>query len=57
MQREILVSFREDLKNVQALDKIADALGVDRSGISRILVREKLKFEADTVLERYQRYK
>jgi metal-responsive CopG/Arc/MetJ family transcriptional regulator len=52
--KETTVQFREDPKVLEALDRIADAEGVGRSGLLRQLIREKIRLEADSVLTRYK---
>lgn len=57
MQREIKISFLEDKKYIEELDKIADSLGTDRSSMLRIILRDRLKFEADALIARYNKNK
>jgi hypothetical protein len=42
------VTFRETKTNIAAIDKLAEALGVDRSGYIRLTMRAKLRAEADS---------
>jgi hypothetical protein len=43
MQREKWVSFREDQKVIDAMQKMAEDQGIDRSGFIRQTIREKLR--------------
>jgi hypothetical protein len=52
--KETTVQFREDPEVLETLDRIADAEGVGRSGLLRQLIREKIRVEADSALEKYK---
>jgi hypothetical protein len=52
--KETTVQFREDPRILEALDRIADAEGVGRSGLLRRLVRERIRMEADSALQKYK---
>ena len=43
--REKWVSYREDARVLENMDRLAEARGIDRSGFIRQTIREKLKVE------------
>ena len=49
MQREKWVTYRESVETIRDMDKLAEALGIDRSGLIRQTVRAKLRAEADSI--------
>lgn len=51
MQRERYVSYREDVKIITDMDRLAESLGVDRSGLIRQTIRARLKAEADSATD------
>ncbi len=55
--KEITVQFREDPKILEVLDRLAESEGLVRSGLLRQLVREKIRMETDSPLERYKKYR
>lgn len=54
MKRETMISFLEEKEKVEALDKLAYAIGTDRSSMLRIILRDRLNGEADSALARYK---
>lgn len=49
MQREKWVTYRESVETIQDMDKLSQALGIDRSGLIRQTMREKIRAETDSL--------
>jgi hypothetical protein len=56
-QIKIMLGWRDNPEIAAALDRLAETAGVDRSDIIRMAVRDRIRMEADSVLENYKKHK
>ena len=55
--RERFVTIREDPHILAQVDKLAREQGTDRSSFYRMAVRDRIRMEADSTLEHYNKHR